>query len=208
MSVPVLHTHLSFTVRPLSHTPLQVLPIYCFYLVEGFSAERVCKPWQLAGRSLLGSGFLVWKFTAQCPSRCWEEEGGQCVPRPQPTCSASQGAGTDEKTLIEILTTRNNEEIRAINEAYKEGECGVVQGGTSRTAPLCLLVATGVGHSRCVRNPSDEWVTRSDSGVWHLSLASRRLKAPGPHLRLILPLRVHSLNLSLSQTITSPWRTP
>ncbi|XP_049633968.1 annexin A6 [Suncus etruscus] len=33
---------------------------------------------------------------------------------------AMEGAGTDEKTLIEILTTRNNEEIRAINEAYKE----------------------------------------------------------------------------------------
>ncbi|XP_055968233.1 annexin A6 isoform X2 [Sorex fumeus] len=33
---------------------------------------------------------------------------------------AMEGAGTDEKTLIEILATRNNEEIRAINEAYKE----------------------------------------------------------------------------------------
>lgn len=35
-----------------------------------------------------------------------------------------QGAGTDEKTLIEILATRTNAEIRAINEAYKEGKCG------------------------------------------------------------------------------------
>ncbi|XP_053574656.1 annexin A6 isoform X2 [Bombina bombina] len=33
---------------------------------------------------------------------------------------AIAGAGTDEKALIEILTTRNNEEIRSINAAYEE----------------------------------------------------------------------------------------
>lgn len=32
-----------------------------------------------------------------------------------------QGAGTDESVLIEIMATRNNQEIKAINEAYQEG---------------------------------------------------------------------------------------
>lgn len=31
-----------------------------------------------------------------------------------------QGAGTDESTLIEIMATRNNQEIAAINEAYQQ----------------------------------------------------------------------------------------
>ncbi|XP_036605039.1 annexin A6 isoform X1 [Trichosurus vulpecula] len=33
---------------------------------------------------------------------------------------AMEGAGTDEQALIEILATRNNHEIQAINEAYRE----------------------------------------------------------------------------------------
>lgn len=33
---------------------------------------------------------------------------------------AVEGAGTDESTLIEIMATRNNQEIAAINEAYQQ----------------------------------------------------------------------------------------
>lgn len=32
-----------------------------------------------------------------------------------------QGLGTDEDTLIEILASRNNKEIREINRVYREG---------------------------------------------------------------------------------------
>ncbi|NWZ16531.1 ANXA6 protein, partial [Agelaius phoeniceus] len=43
---------------------------------------------------------------------------------------AVEGAGTDESVLIEIMATRNNQEIRAINEAYQEGRAQEGQGST------------------------------------------------------------------------------
>lgn len=35
-----------------------------------------------------------------------------------------QGIGTDETTLVEILTTRTNAEINEIKKRYKEGKYG------------------------------------------------------------------------------------
>lgn len=35
-----------------------------------------------------------------------------------------QGAGTDEHALIEILVTRSNQEIHAMNAAYQDGKFG------------------------------------------------------------------------------------
>lgn len=44
---------------------------------------------------------------------------------PPPFCSETplfpQGAGTDEHALIEILVTRSNEQIHAMNAAYLQG---------------------------------------------------------------------------------------
>ena len=37
--------------------------------------------------------------------------------------SLSQGLGTDEDTLTEILASRTNRQILDIKKAYKEGEC-------------------------------------------------------------------------------------
>ena len=34
--------------------------------------------------------------------------------------AAISGAGTDEKTLVEILCTRSNEEMKALTEAYEQ----------------------------------------------------------------------------------------
>lgn len=36
----------------------------------------------------------------------------------------SQGIGTDEKCLIEILASRTNEQIHQLVAAYKDGEMG------------------------------------------------------------------------------------
>lgn len=33
-----------------------------------------------------------------------------------------QGAGTDEGTLVEIICTKNNDEIQILKETYKEGK--------------------------------------------------------------------------------------
>lgn len=55
---------------------------------------------------------------------CWYS--GSALHWTCPLHGLFQGAGTDEKTLIEILATRTNAEIRAINEAFKEGKCGRV----------------------------------------------------------------------------------
>lgn len=62
------------------------------------------------------------------------------------TCSTHhatlfQGAGTDESVLIEIMATRNNQEIRAINEAYQEGRARRDRGAPRLWAQITLYKA-------------------------------------------------------------------
>lgn len=51
-----------------------------------------------------------------------------------------QGAGTDEHALIEILVTRSNEHIQAMNAAYKSGEFN--SEGASKVNLLFCLPST------------------------------------------------------------------
>lgn len=52
---------------------------------------------------------------------------GRLPPSPRLThvsLLSSQGIGTDEKCLIEILASRTNEQIHQLVAAYKDGETG------------------------------------------------------------------------------------
>lgn len=59
---------------------------------------------------------------------------------------SSQGIGTDEKCLIEILASRTNEQIHQLVAAYKDGEMG--KRGHSRFFRCVTKVLTRVGTLR------------------------------------------------------------
>lgn len=69
-----------------------------------------------------------------------------------------QGAGTDESTLIEIMATRNNQEIAAINEAYQQGMGWEALGGSTEghsflSLPSKPLPPYGTRTARATLNP-------------------------------------------------------
>lgn len=58
---------------------------------------------------------------AQHPGSSQGTRPSPCLSRPLPV--SPQGAGTDEKCLIEILASRTNQQIHALVAAYKDGAC-------------------------------------------------------------------------------------
>lgn len=66
-----------------------------------------------------------------------------------------QGAGTDEKCLIEILASRTNQQIHELVAAYKDGACGVHREGQqlffcpSVCPSLCPALCPSVCPSFC-----------------------------------------------------------
>ncbi|XP_026552412.1 annexin A6 isoform X3 [Pseudonaja textilis] len=81
---------------------------------------------------------------------------------------AMEGAGTDESTLIEILATRNNQEIQAINAAYKEAYHKSLEDALSSDTSghfKRILVSLALGN----RNEGGEDLTKAHADAQKLS---------------------------------------
>jgi len=64
--------------------------------------------------------------------------------------SSSQGAGTDEACLIEILSSRSNAEIKEINRIYKQGKLHQLSFPPLRSTPFFHSVTTLLLKTRSV----------------------------------------------------------
>ncbi|XP_026541842.1 annexin A6 isoform X3 [Notechis scutatus] len=81
---------------------------------------------------------------------------------------AMEGAGTDESALIEILATRNNQEIQAINAAYKEAYHKSLEDALSSDTSghfKRILVSLALGN----RNEGGEDFTKAHADAQKLS---------------------------------------
>lgn len=81
-----------------------------------------------------------------------------------PLCQ--QGAGTDEHALIEILVTRSNEEIQAMNAAYQAGEFETKPGlwSTSSFYEGHYMLLTTYSHFTGYKKSLEEAVQSDTSG--------------------------------------------
>ncbi|XP_072307532.1 annexin A6 isoform X1 [Eucyclogobius newberryi] len=126
---------------------------------------------------------------------------------------AMEGAGTDEHALIEILVTRNNEQIHAMNEAYLHGYKksleDAVQSETS--GHFCRILTSLVQGSR-EEGPAD--VERAESDAQELAEAcnaesddmemkfmSILCTRSFPHLRRVFQEFVRFTNKDIEQII-------
>uniref|UniRef100_A0A4W5KR19 Annexin n=1 Tax=Hucho hucho TaxID=62062 RepID=A0A4W5KR19_9TELE len=108
-------------------------------------------------RLIIGLMLTPAEFDAKMMRKAMEVGGGGgSLNKGQPTDSFSmtgiisifcQGAGTDEHALIEILVTRSNGEIHAMNAAYQAGEALSALHNNNNNSPLVCLISSGCCHT-------------------------------------------------------------
>uniref|UniRef100_A0A3Q3BJR1 Annexin n=1 Tax=Kryptolebias marmoratus TaxID=37003 RepID=A0A3Q3BJR1_KRYMA len=134
---------------------------------------------------------------------------------------AMEGAGTDEHALIEILVSRSNEQIQAMNaayrDAYKKTLEDAVQSETSGhfcriLVSLVQVTATRFSLSFCVREQSDETFVpepqqeladacNADSDDMEMKFMSILCTRSFPHLRKVFQEFVKCSNKDIEQII-------
>ncbi|XP_041050321.1 annexin A6 [Carcharodon carcharias] len=126
---------------------------------------------------------------------------------------AIQGIGTDERALIEIVTTRTNQEIRAINEAYKEAyhkslEDDLSSDTSGHFKRLLISLAQGnreEGEADLTRAMEDAKElcssTDEDSGSMESKFISILCMRSYPHLRRVFQDYIKLTNRDIEQTI-------
>ncbi|GCC35348.1 hypothetical protein chiPu_0013831, partial [Chiloscyllium punctatum] len=123
------------------------------------------------------------------------------------------GAGTDERALIEILTTRTNQEIRVINEAYKEAyhkslEDDISLDTSGHFKRLLISLIQGnreEGEADLARAMEDAkelcGSTDEDSGSMESKFISILCMRSYPHLKRVFQDYIKLTNRDIEQTI-------
>uniref|UniRef100_A0A8C7JRN5 Annexin n=1 Tax=Oncorhynchus kisutch TaxID=8019 RepID=A0A8C7JRN5_ONCKI len=129
---------------------------------------------------------------------------------------AMEGAGTDEHALIEILVTRSNEEIHAMNAAYEDGEAysksmeDAIQSDTSGrfSQILTSLVQVPFIPSYCTSTKQRDiiWAEladacNEDSDDMEIKFMSILCTRSFPHLRRVFQEFVRCSNKDIEQII-------
>ncbi|KAF6080440.1 annexin A6 [Phyllostomus discolor] len=127
---------------------------------------------------------------------------------------AMEGAGTDEKALIEILATRTNAEIQAINEAYKEDyhkslEDALSSDTSGHFKRILISLATGNreegGENRDQAREDAQEIADTSSGGDKASMETRFMTIlctrSYPHLRRVFQEFVKMTNYDVEHVI-------
>ncbi|XP_010848954.1 PREDICTED: annexin A6 [Bison bison bison] len=117
---------------------------------------------------------------------------------------AMEGAGTDEKALIEILATRTNAEIQAINEAYKEDyhkslEDALSSDTSGHFKRILISLATGNQVAAEILEIAD--TTSGDKSSLETRFMMILCTRSYPHLRRVFQEFVKMTNYDVEHTI-------